>query len=129
MIAFDTSFLLDYLDGDDATAAYLEEHSNKPFFAPALALFEVYRGVTRTGGRDQIGHVATGLDWVEPLPLTDESAREAALIEAELLETGERINLGDTLIAGVVREAGGSLVTADSHFDRVNGLDVVNYRD
>jgi len=33
----------------------------------------------------------------------------------------------DALIAGVVREAGGTLVTRDSHFDRVAGLDVTTY--
>lgn len=128
MIAFDTSFLVDYLDGVEAAASYLEEHSDRPFFAPSLVLFEVYRGAARTGGREQIERVASSLDWVDPLPLTDAGVQEAAVIEAELLETGERVNLGDTLIAGVVREAGGSLVTADSHFGRVTGLDVVNYR-
>src|SRR6056297_1579360 len=127
MIAFDTSFLLDYLDGVDAAAGFLQEHEDKPFFAPSLALFEVYRGAARTGGRDRLEQVASGLDWVEPLPLTDPAAREAALVEAELLDAGDRINLGDTLIAGVCRHNGASVVTRDGHFDRVDGLEVRSY--
>ena len=127
MIAFDTCFLLDYLDGVDAAAAFLQEHEDKPFFAPSLALFEVYRGAARTGGRDGVERVTSGLDWVEPLPLTDPAAREAALVEAELLDTGDRINLGDVLVAGVCRHNGARVVTRDSHFDRVDDLAVASY--
>ncbi|MFC7080615.1 hypothetical protein [Halorussus caseinilyticus] len=57
MMAFDTLFLLDYLDGKEATQEFLEEHADKPFFAPQLALFEVYRGAARNGGREQIERV------------------------------------------------------------------------
>lgn len=127
MIAFDTSFLLDYLDGVDAAAEYLEDHEDKPFFAPSLALFEVYRGAARTGGREQIERVGSAVDWIEPLPLSEPATREAALIEAELLDTGDRINLGDTLIAGICRHNGARIVTRDSHFDRVDDLEADNY--
>ena len=127
MIALDTSFLLDYLDGAPAAAAYLRENADKPFFAPSLALFEVYRGAARTDGREGIDRTASGLDWIEPLPLTEPAAREAALVEAELLDAGDRVNLGDTLIAGVCRHNGASIVTRDDHFDRVDDLDTVEY--
>lgn len=127
MIAFDTCFLLDYLDGVDDAAAYLEAHEDKPFFAPSLALFEVYRGAARTDGRDGIDRVADALDWIEPVPMTEPAVREAALVEAELLDAGDRINLGDTLIAGVCRHNGARIVTRDGHFDRVDGLEVDTY--
>lgn len=127
MIAFDTTFLLDYLDGVEATAAYLDRHGDKPLLAPSLSLFEVYRGVARTGGRDQIERVAAGLDWVEPLPVTEPAVREAALVEAELLAAGDPVNLGDTLIAGVCRHNGARLVTRDEDFERVGSLDVDSY--
>lgn len=127
MIALDTCFLLDYLDGVDAAAAYLRDHEDKPFFAPSLALFEVYRGAARTEGSEGIERIASGLDWVEPLGLSEPAAREAALVEAELLDTGDRINLGDALIAGVCRHHGAQIVTRDGHFDRVDGLDTEGY--
>lgn len=127
MIAFDTTFLLDYLDAEEATAGFLEENEQKPFFAPALVLFEVYRGAARTGGREQLETVADSIDWIEPLPFDDPAAKEAALIEAELLNNGERVNLGDTLIAGVCRHHGARLVTRDRHFDRIDDLEVLSY--
>ncbi|NLV08552.1 PIN domain-containing protein [Halomicrobium mukohataei] len=127
MIAFDTCFLLDYLDGVDAAGAYLEAHEDKPLFTPSLALFEVYRGAARTDGVDGIERVASALDWLEPLPLSEPVTREAALIEAELLDAGERINLGDTLIAAVCRHNGASLVTRDDHFERVSALETESY--
>lgn len=129
MIAFDTSFLLDYLDGVDVTAEYLSAHDEKPLFAPALCLFEVYRGAARVGGEQRVEAARTSLEWAEPLPLNHAAAREAALIEAELLDGGHQVNLGDTLIAGICRHHGSTLVTADRHFERVAGLDVENYRE
>jgi predicted nucleic acid-binding protein len=127
VIAFDTTFLLDYLDGAEDAVTYLESNEDKPFFAPSLVLFEVYRGVARTSGRDGIQRVASGLDWVEPLSLSEPATREAALVEAELLDRGDRINLGDALIAGICRHNGARIVTRDSHFDRVDGLEVHGY--
>lgn len=127
MIALDATFLVDYLDGVDATREFLECHEDRPFFAPATVLFEVYRGSARVAGRDGVERAAAALDWVEPLPTTDASAREAALVEAELLDAGNRINLGDVLVAGVCRHNGASIVTRDGHFDRVDGLAVIDY--
>lgn len=127
MIAFDTSFLIDYLDGVEAAATYLQDHEEKPFFAPTLALFEVYRGAARVGEESQIATAVTGLDWLQPLPLDHAAAKDAARIEAELRDDGRDVNLGDTLIAGMCRHHGARLVTRDPHFDRIEGLDVDSY--
>lgn len=127
MIAFDTGFLVDYLDGVDATAEYLDANEDRPFFAPSLSLFEVYRGAARTDGRDGIERVTSALEWIDPLPLDEPAAREAALVERELLDAGDRVNLGDTLVAGVCRHHGARIVTRDDHFDRVGDLAVERY--
>lgn len=65
---------------------------------------------------------------MEPLPLTFDGAAEAAEIDAELHADGAPIGALDTLIAGFAREAGATLVTADDHFDRVDGLVTIDYR-
>jgi tRNA(fMet)-specific endonuclease VapC len=109
MIALDTSYLLDYLDGVEAARAYLADNRDAPFHAPGLSLFEVYSGAARSGGHEALSRAADSLEWVEPLPLTDAAAREAAMVEAELLDDGERINLGDVLIAGICRHQGRGL--------------------
>lgn len=127
MIAFDTTFLLDYLDAVPATEEFLQRHESKPFFTPSLSLFEVYRGAARTGGTETVDSLTAKLDWIEPLPLTQTTAREAAVIEAELLDDGERINLKDILIAGVCRHHGARLVTRDADFDRIDDLQTQSY--
>lgn len=63
-------------------------------------------------------------DLVEPFDLTVDVAADAARIEVELHGDGRPIGAMDTLIAGVVRESGGTLVTADSHFEDVRDFDV-----
>jgi predicted nucleic acid-binding protein len=127
MIAFDTTFLLDYLDAADATETFLRRHESKPFFTPSMSLFEVYRGAARTGGSETVDRLTDKLDWVEPLPLTNAAAQEAAHIEAELLDRGERVNLKDILIAGVCCHHGARLVTRDSDFDRIDGIQTLSY--
>ncbi|WP_424016786.1 PIN domain-containing protein [Halorientalis pallida] len=127
MIAFDASFLIDYLDGVEATREVIESYDGKPFFAPSLALFETYRGAARTDGPAGVERVVAALDWLDPLPLTDGAAEEAALVEAELLNDGEPINLGDVLVAGICRHHGATLVTRDAHFESVDGIEVRSY--
>jgi len=127
MIALDATFLLDYLDGDSGTEDYLVDHAEKPFFAPTLALFETYRGAARVEGAAGIERVTADLDWVEPLPFEDAAAQEAGRIEAELLDAGRPINLGDVLIAGVCRLHGATLVTRDGDFEAIDGLDTDPY--
>lgn len=127
MIAFDATFLVDYLDGVDAAGEFVSERNRGVWFAPTLALFEVYRGALRAGSTAGMSRAVEGLEWVEPLPLTDDAGREAATIEDELRAAGEPINLGDVLIAGICRDAGAQLVTRDQDFERVDGLKVATY--
>lgn len=127
MIALDTSFLVDYLDGTDAAGRFVERRRETPFHAPTLSLFEAYRGGARTGGPPGVQRVHDALEWVQPLALDGPATNEAAMVEAELLEDGIPVNLGDVLIAGVCRHHGATLVTRDDHFERVDGLDVLHY--
>lgn len=127
----DTSFLLDYLDEDRPASAdaksYLEAHPDHEYHLPTVAFFEVLRGGARLRGESGVADLIEQLDWADHLPLTPAGAREAALIDGELASEGAEINLGDVLIAGSVREAGGTMVTRDNHFERVEGLDVESY--
>ncbi|WP_230198540.1 type II toxin-antitoxin system VapC family toxin [Halopiger goleimassiliensis] len=92
-----------------------------------MALFEAYRGEPCADGSAGVQRVASGLDWADPLPLTEPMIREAAVIEAELLEAGERVNLDETLIAGICRHNGAQVVTRDGHFEQIPDLDVQSY--
>ncbi|WP_336345962.1 PIN domain-containing protein [Halalkalicoccus ordinarius] len=127
----DTNFLIDYLDEDrpasEGAKALLEANPNREYRIPSVALFEVSRGGARLRGAAGVADLIEQLSWADPLPLTLLSAREAALIDGELEKFGQKINLGDVLIAGTVREASGTIVTRDSHFEHVEGLDVRRY--
>jgi predicted nucleic acid-binding protein len=129
MKALDTSFLVDYFAEPPQGAAgrWLAEHEDDPLGTPTLCLNEVYRGATIADGADTVEDLARGLEWAEPLPFTEASAREAAVVEGELQAAGTPINQMDVLIAGVVRDLGAAIVTNDSHFEAVDGLDVIRY--
>jgi predicted nucleic acid-binding protein len=127
MLSVDTSFLVDYLNGAPEAGEWLSAHESEPIHAPTVALFEVYRGALRADLPGGLERTAEALSWIEPMPFTDAAARETAHVEAELRAAGEQINFADRQIAGVAREAGSTLVTADAHFERVDGLDVEFY--
>lgn len=131
MKAVDTTYLIDYLTESAGGPAgkFLERHENVPLYAPTLVLNEVYRGAIFASNADTVDVLARKLDWLEPLPFTDGSAREAVAIERELKTAGEPINRLDVLIAGVVRDVGAHLVTRDRHFEKVSGLEVIRYAD
>lgn len=128
MNCLDTNAVIDYLHGNEAIADYLADHADIPQFAPTVVLHEVFTGAARLRGPDGVAQARRDLAWLEPLELTAAGAAEAALVRAELQAAGEPIGSLDTLIAGVVRECGGTLITADDHFDRVDGLGVEYYR-
>ena len=67
--------------------------------------------------------MAGALEWAEPVPFDEETAREAATVRAELLDRGEPIPAPDTLITGVARPLGGELIACDDHVSRVSGLE------
>ena len=128
MNCLDTNALIDYLDGAEAIGEFVQTHADQPLFAPTIALYEVFVGAARLRGEGGVTKAREDLDWVEPLPLTADGAAEAALIDAELHANGTPIGGMDTLIAGTIRDGGGTVVTADDHFQRVSNLDVELYR-
>ncbi|WP_254523160.1 type II toxin-antitoxin system VapC family toxin [Natrinema caseinilyticum] len=126
MIALDSSFLIDYLRGDDDTRSFLERETEPVYYTPTIVLFELYRDAawSDTGS---VGAVVDGLGWTEPLPFDAGATREAAEIHAELLTDGNPINVADVMIAGVCRHHGASLVTRDSDFEVVDELETISY--
>lgn len=131
MLCPDTSFLLDYLDEDRPAAAdakaFLDARRDREYRIPSVALFEVLRGGARLRGPAGVADLVEQLGWAAHLPLTPAASREAALVDGEAASAGTEINLGDALIAGTVREAGGTVLTRDDHFERVEDLDVETY--
>lgn len=69
MSCWDSSFLIDYLNGLPEAGAYMEGQPAGSFYTPSLVLFELY---------DEIGEYTDhnldefngAMDWVTPLPFT-----------------------------------------------------------
>ncbi|WP_128478816.1 type II toxin-antitoxin system VapC family toxin [Halorussus pelagicus] len=127
MTCFDSSFLIDYLEGTEDALTYIDAHPDDSFYVPNVVLFELYRGAIRTSRRNAVAELRNDLSWLEPLPFTADAALEAAKIEAELKQDGTPIGTPDVQIAGIVRNIGETLVTRDRDFDEVEGLNVESY--
>jgi tRNA(fMet)-specific endonuclease VapC len=97
------------------------------WYAPAPVLWESLRYSAQAQRHAGVASTAAALGWLEASSVTQAAAVEAATIEAELLDRGRQINALDVLFAGVVREAGRTIVTRDSDFERVEGLQVESY--
>lgn len=127
----DSNALVDFLDPQteyhDDALSFIENRPAQAWFAPTVVLYEIYRYQARQAGADGISELEDSLEWLDPVPLTHAGVREAALIDAELMTAGTPINQMDVLIAGVTREAGGTLVTRDGDFATVENLDVESY--
>lgn len=128
MHCLDSSFLINYLNGHPDAQAYLEDPDRPAgaFYTPSHVLFELYDGLGESTDRT-LDEFDEAIDWVTPIPFTAASAREAIQIKGELQADGNAINLKDVLIAGTVREVGGTIVTRDSHFEHVAGLPADTY--
>lgn len=128
MFCLDATFVIDYVDGVEATREFHDRHSTGAYYVPTVVLFEFYRGEIGPRSSTTLADLRRALDWTRELPFTDSAAGEAAEIETELMARDEGIGARDTMIAGTVREADGTIVTRNAgHFERVDGLDVRTY--
>lgn len=83
MKILDATFLIDYLDGVDATAEYLLANEDERFVVPAPAYAEALVGE----GNDPDGDVAgvrADLSWCEVYETDEDTATLAAEIAAEI---------------------------------------------
>lgn len=131
MNCLDSTFLIDFLDDDrsqhERARNWMADHEAEPMYAPTVVRWELLRGATRLDGVDGIERLSTELTWLQSVPLTAAAATDAARIEAGLRSRGDEISAADYPIAGTARNAGATLVTADSDFERVDGLNVDRY--
>ncbi|WP_137290862.1 PIN domain-containing protein [Natronorubrum halophilum] len=126
MIALDATFLIDYLEGVQSTADFLEEWSEPVYYAPAIVLYEIFEGAAAYDG-GSIVDAEDSLDWIEPLEFDYEAARRAAILNSELLDDGSPINSADVLIAGTCLRHGAAVVTRDKHYEAVDDLETIRY--
>lgn len=126
MTIYDSSALIDYLDGADAAVTYVENHLDERAIAPPLVLFEVYQGEVFKSGPAVFSAVDGALEWLTIVDETADLARTAGELQDELQRRGQPLAARDAFIAGAAKEHGERLAVADSDFN-VDGItDVID---
>ena len=120
----DTDVLIDYLRGRDpgASWAHRQLENGTRLMTTVLSRFELLAGARTSREIDSVDGL---LAAIPALPLDTRGADQAAATRRALARQGSGIGMGDSLIAGIVIAAEGTLVTRNvRHFSRVAGLPV-----
>jgi predicted nucleic acid-binding protein len=117
MTLYDSSVLIDYLDGDDEAVNYVEAHLDEPAIAPPLVLYEVYQREVFGSGPTDFDAVDGALRWLTVVDESREIARAVAELQDNLARRGTPLKARDAFIVGAARGLGERLVVADADFD------------
>jgi len=131
MKVLDATFLIDYLDGVDATAEYLLANDEETFVFPAPAYAEVLVGEGNAPNGD-IAAAKADLSWGEVYNPDAETAAIAGEIADEISSEGPFLAGMDGIIAATGRDLGAPVVTSDAdltHEETKEVVDVEEYRD
>lgn len=130
MKVLDATFLIDYLNGVDATAEYLLEHENERFVFPVPAYAEALVGEGNAPEGD-VPEAKADLAWGEVYETTEHTATLAGEIADEIGPQGPFLTGMDALVAAVGRELGAPVVSADgdlTHEETRTVVDIEEYR-
>lgn len=129
MTVLDSSVIIDMLAGVPEVVEAVEARG-QPYLTSSLCVFEVVDG--RVGSHDtDVVAVRQQFGGVRSLDLNEQIALEAARMQDELLNDGERMAARDLLVAATARSTGDELVVSDTDFetDRLGEMmDVTNLR-
>jgi len=125
MTLYDSSVIIEYLDGDDRAVEYVQADLDERAVAPPLVMFEVYQGEVFKSGSTDFGAVDGALEWLTVVEETGDLARTAGELQATLQEHGETLAARDAYIAGAAMGLDERLVVADSDFDVEGLIDVL----
>jgi predicted nucleic acid-binding protein len=115
MTFLDSSVIIDMLNGVDSTVEFVQEQG-EPYLTSSICILEVLDGKIGSGTTDVVS-ARQDFDGVHSLDLTENVSLEAAQIQDELLDDGQRMATRDLLIAATARSTGDHLVVADTDFE------------
>lgn len=131
MKVLDATFLIDYLDGVEATKEFYEvngadaEHWLIPI--PAYAEVLVGEGNLPNGN---VAGARADLSWAETYEIDEQAAVTAGEIASEIGSAGPYLDGPDALIAAVGRDLGAPVVSSDgdlTHEETKKIIDVEEY--
>ncbi|WP_135365797.1 PIN domain-containing protein [Halosimplex halophilum] len=114
MTFLDTSTVIQYLSGDERVREYIE--GREPWLTSAICVFEVINGRLGSGDTDIVA-IRQDFAGVQAIDLNESIAIEAARLQDELIDDGDRLATADLLIAATARSTGDELVVADGDFE------------
>lgn len=126
MTLYDSSVLIDYLDGRDDAVAYIRDRHDERAVAPPLVLYEVYQGEVYKSGPATFDAVDAALEWLVILDETRNHARTAAELQNDLAVDGTPLAARDAFIAGTAKALGERLAVSDADFDVPELTDVID---
>jgi len=109
----DTSAIVQYQRGDEEVVEYLDQ--GRPWYTSTICVYEFISGRLGSGSTD-IYSVRQEFADVESLDLNEPIALEAARLQDDILDDGDRLATADMLIAATARSTGDELVVADADF-------------
>ncbi|MFC6732253.1 PIN domain-containing protein [Haladaptatus sp. DYSN1] len=126
MTLYDSSVLIDYLDGTDEAIDYVESHLDERAIAPPLVMFEVYQGEVFKAGPADFDALEDALEWVAVIEETANLERAAAKLQNDLHQRGQALAARDAFIAGTAKGLDERLVVADADFDVAGITDILD---
>ncbi len=127
MYLFDTSFVIDLFRHDEAALDFARKADSEGYLKAisVVTFHEVMRGLYFLNSEDRVAKGEAALRRFDILPYSENIAKVAAKIDAELARSGQMLSFPDVVIAATAVFYGLKLVTRDSHFERIRGFDVV----
>jgi predicted nucleic acid-binding protein len=135
MACLDSSVIIDILRGRNS-AEVIEnklDSADEEIFIPAPVIIELIRGFYLKSSKSNIKEnekerIDKFLSSFVILDLDKESAIKSGEIEAELINSGELIDLEDIMIAAIAVKNDETLITKNKkHFEKIKDLKVQSY--
>jgi predicted nucleic acid-binding protein len=126
-LVLDTNIYSDYAEGLPAVVDFLALH-DEDIFLPAIVLGELNYGFMK-GSRQRLNEsklqeVIKKLQ-IEIIDVNHNVARKYGIIYLSLVKKGAKIPINDVWIAACCMETGGTLITKDRHFQRVDQIETI----
>lgn len=126
MKVLDSSFLIEYENGEPEAAAFLQANADEEFVIPSTVYTEYLLGEANAAPEPDLPAVRAEIDWTQVWTVTKETADLGVEAVAELPANAPHLDGVDATVVGVAREIGAPIVAGDSDFthdavrDRLN---------
>ena len=126
----ETTFIVDLLRKKAEAIKKMEEleKDNEAHFVTAPTIHELWSGLTQISRQEEEKiKIMSILEGLPILALDTPSAEISGKIDGILVKEGRMIDPEDCMIAGIALHHKEKILSNDSHFKRIKGLNVENY--